>query len=154
MTQLSESRPDRLARKFVIERNVGRYVVNPLFRTLNRIGVRSTFATELETIGRKSGQPRVVPVSVRFDDEGAWIICQHGMRSGWGNNIAAEPNIRLRQGNRWRTAIAELRPEDDVVARARAFAPHRLLAPLTAAGFAALQTTPVSVRVTFTDTAA
>ncbi|WP_040820322.1 nitroreductase family deazaflavin-dependent oxidoreductase [Nocardia jiangxiensis] len=147
----SGSRPDPLARKFAVERNIGRYVVNPLFRNLNRIGIRSSFATELETIGRKSGQPRRVPVSVRFEDDGAWIICQHGLRSGWGNNVAANPNIRLRQGNQWRTGIAELRPEDDVVARARAFAPHRLLAPLTAAGFAALQTTPVSVRVTFTD---
>ncbi|MFF3570706.1 nitroreductase family deazaflavin-dependent oxidoreductase [Nocardia jiangxiensis] len=147
----SGSRPDPLARKFAVERNIGRYVVNPLFRNLNRIGIRSSFATELETIGRKSGQPRRVPVSVRFEDDGAWIICQHGLRSGWGNNVAANPNIRLRQGNQWRTGIAELCPEDDVVARARAFAPHRLLAPLTAAGFAALQTTPVSVRVTFTD---
>ena len=50
-----------------------------------------------------------------------------------------------------RTATAELRPDDDVVARARAFAPHPALAPLTAAGFAALQTDPISVRVTFTD---
>ncbi|WP_280269292.1 nitroreductase family deazaflavin-dependent oxidoreductase [Nocardia wallacei] len=140
-----------LARKFRVERAVGRYVVNPTFRTLDRLGVRSTFATELETIGRKSGQPRRVPVSVLFDDHGAWIICQHGMRSGWGNNVRATPEVRLRQGDRWRTGTAELRPDDDVVARARAFAPHPSLAPLTAAGFAALQTTPISVRITFTD---
>lgn len=137
--------------KFRVERAIGRYLVNPGFAALDRIGVRSTFATELETIGRKSGQPRRVPVSVRFDDEGAWIICQHGMRSGWGNNVRANPAVRLRQNGRWRAAIAELRPDDDVVARARAFAPHPALAPLTAAGFAALQTDPISVRVTFTD---
>ncbi|QIS18667.1 nitroreductase family deazaflavin-dependent oxidoreductase [Nocardia terpenica] len=142
---------DRLARKFVVERAVNRYVANPTFRALDRIGVRTTFATELETIGRKSGQPRRVPVTVLFDDEGAWAICQHGMRSGWGSNIAAHPEVRLRQGNRWRTGTAELLPDDDVVARARTFAPHPRLAPLTAAGFAALQTTPVTVRITFTD---
>ncbi|MFJ1460758.1 nitroreductase family deazaflavin-dependent oxidoreductase [Nocardia sp. N2S4-5] len=143
-------RPEALARKFRIERSVGRYVVNPAFRALDRLGVRSAFATELETIGRKSGQARRVPVSVLFDDEGAWIICQHGMRSGWGNNVRANPRVRLRRGDRWYAGTAELRPDDDVVARARAFAPHPLLAPLTAAGFAALQTTPVSVRVMFT----
>ncbi|RDI54282.1 nitroreductase family deazaflavin-dependent oxidoreductase [Nocardia mexicana] len=142
---------DAQARKFRIERTVGRYVANPAFRALDRLGVRSTFATELVTTGRKSGQPRRVPVSVLFDDEGAWIICQHGMRSGWGNNVRANPEVRLRQGDRWRTGTAELRPDDDVVARARAFAPHPALAPLTAATFATLQTTPVSVRITFTD---
>nr|WP_082876263.1 nitroreductase family deazaflavin-dependent oxidoreductase [Nocardia pseudobrasiliensis] len=147
----AQTRPDRNARKFAIERAVGRYMVNPAFRALDRAGVRSAFATELETIGRKSGQPRRVPVSVLYDELGAWIICQHGLRSGWGNNVRANPEIRLRQGDRWRTGRAELRPDDDVVARARAFAPHPRLAPLTAAGFAALQTTPISVRVTFTD---
>ncbi|BCK57622.1 nitroreductase family deazaflavin-dependent oxidoreductase [Nocardia wallacei] len=143
-------RREALARKFRIERNVGRYVANPAFRVLDRLGVRSTLATELETVGRKSGRPRRVPVSALFDDEGAWLICQHGMRSGWGNNVRANPRVRLRRGDRWYDGTAELRPDDDVVARARAFAPHPLLAPLTAAGFAALQTTPVSVRVTFT----
>ncbi len=147
----AQTRPDRNARKFAIERAVGRYVVNPTFRALDRVGVRSAFATEIETIGRKSGQPRRVPVSVLYDDLGAWIICQHGLRSGWGNNVRANPEVRLRQGDRWRTGRAELRPDDDVVARAKAFAPHPRLAPLTAAGFAALQTTPISVRVTFTD---
>ncbi|MBF6172220.1 nitroreductase family deazaflavin-dependent oxidoreductase [Nocardia blacklockiae] len=147
----SGAAPQGLARKFRVERAVGRYVANPTFRALDRLGVRSTFATELETIGRKTGQPRRVPVSVLFDDDGAWIICQHGMRSGWGNNVRADPRVRLRRGDRWLAGHAELRPDDDVVARARAFAPHPLLAPLTAAGFAALQTTPVSVRVTFTD---
>ncbi|WP_227980584.1 nitroreductase family deazaflavin-dependent oxidoreductase [Nocardia spumae] len=141
---------DRGSAKFRLERAAGRYLVNPTFTYLDRIGVRTTFATELETIGRKSGLPRRVPVSVLFDDDGAWIICQHGMRSGWGNNVRANPRVRLRRNGVWQSATAELRPDDDVVARARAFAPHPLLAPLTAAGFAALQTEPVSVRVTFT----
>ncbi|MGV9676546.1 nitroreductase family deazaflavin-dependent oxidoreductase [Nocardia sp. NPDC003482] len=142
---------ERQARKFAVERAVGRYFANPLFRVLDRIGVRSDFAAELETIGRKSGQPRRVNVSALFDADGAWLICQHGMRSGWGNNVRANPEVRLRQGDRWRTGRAELRPDDDVVARAKAFAPHPRLAAFTAASFAALQTTPVSVRVTFTD---
>ncbi|MBF6331600.1 nitroreductase family deazaflavin-dependent oxidoreductase [Nocardia transvalensis] len=143
--------PARKARKFVVERAVGRYVANPTVRALDRLGVRTAFATELETVGRKSGLPRRVPVSALFDAEGAWIICQHGLRSGWGNNVRANPEVRLRQGDRWRTGTAELRLDDDVVARARSFAPHPALAALTAAGFAALQTNPVSVRVTFND---
>src|SRR5262249_54092696 len=62
----SPGRTDRLARKFAFERAMGRYVVNPTFRALDRAGVRSSFATELETVGRKSGQPRRVPVSVLY----------------------------------------------------------------------------------------
>ncbi|MFF2088438.1 nitroreductase family deazaflavin-dependent oxidoreductase [Nocardia sp. NPDC058176] len=142
---------DPALRKFEFERAVGRYVANPTVRALSRLGIRTSFATDLETTGRKSGQIRVVPVSVAFDDTGAWVISQHGTRSGWAANIGAEPKIRVRQGDRWRTGVAELRPSDDVVARARTFAPNPLFAGLTAATFRALQSTPVSVRITFTD---
>ncbi|MEV6276173.1 nitroreductase family deazaflavin-dependent oxidoreductase [Nocardia sp. NPDC051832] len=140
---------DKAARKFRRERVLGRYVMNPAVRALSRVGVRTTLATEIETIGRKSGQPRRVPVSVLFDDDGAWIICQHGMRSGWGLNIAANPKVVVRQGDRWRTGVAEFLPDDDVVARAATFAPHPALAPFTRSMFAVLETAPVTVRVTF-----
>ncbi|MGW0249511.1 nitroreductase family deazaflavin-dependent oxidoreductase [Nocardia goodfellowii] len=143
---------DKAARKFRRERAVGRYLMNPTVRVLNRVGVRTTLATEIETIGRKSGQPRRVPVSVLFDEDDAWIICQHGMRSGWGQNIAANPTIAVRQGDRWRSGIAEFLPDDNVAARAATFAPHPMLAPLARSMFAALETSPVTVRVTFTDT--
>ncbi|WTZ47056.1 nitroreductase family deazaflavin-dependent oxidoreductase [Nocardia sp. NBC_01388] len=141
----------REARKFQRERALGRYVMNPAVRALGRIGVRTALAAELETTGRKSGQPRIVPISLLFDESGAWGICQHGLRSGWGLNISADPNVRVRQGNRWRTGTAVLLPDDDVDARSRTFAPHPLLAPLARTAFAALETTPVTVRITFTD---
>lgn len=142
---------DRAARKFRIERNLGRYVMNPTVQLLDRIGVRTALATEIETIGRKSGEPRRVPISMLFDADGAWAICQHGLRSGWGLNISADPNVRVRQGDRWRTGTAVLLPDDDVVARGRTFAPHPALAPLSRSVFAAMETTPVTVRITFTD---
>ncbi|MGW4632155.1 nitroreductase family deazaflavin-dependent oxidoreductase [Nocardia sp. NPDC004415] len=138
-------------RKFQIERTVGRYLGNPAVRALSRIGVRTSLAAELETTGRKSGQPRVVPVSVSFDDTGAWVISQHGTRSGWAANIGADPKVRVRQGDRWRTGVAELRPGDDVAARARGFASNPAFAGLTAATFRALASDPISVRITFTD---
>ncbi|GAB4584132.1 hypothetical protein Ntsu_19640 [Nocardia sp. IFM 10818] len=144
---------DRTARKFRRERALGRYVMNPTVRALDRVGIRTALATEIETIGRKTGRPRRVPVSILFDADGsgAWVICQHGMRSGWGRNLSADPAIRVRQGDRWRTGTAEFLPDDDVVARARTFAPHPALAGLATSMFAALETTPVTVRITFTD---
>jgi deazaflavin-dependent oxidoreductase (nitroreductase family) len=142
---MTNTHDDKTLRKFRRERALGRYLLNPAVRGLSRLGLRVALATELETIGRKTGQRRYVPVSAQFDDNGAWIICQHGERSGWGRNIKDNPNVRLRQGNQWRTGVAAFRPDDDVVARGRKFG--RLGAKVVKA----LETAPVSVRIDFTD---
>jgi deazaflavin-dependent oxidoreductase (nitroreductase family) len=142
---MTSTNQQKTLRKFRRERAIGRYLLNPAVRGLSALGVRTTMATDLETIGRKTGQARRVPVSAQFDDDGAWVICQHGTRSGWGRNITDNPNVRMRQGNRWRTGVATLRPDDDIVARARKFG--RLGAKMVKA----LETTPVSVRIDFTD---
>ena len=60
------STANQALRKFRRERIVGRYVANPAVALLRRLGVRTTFATELQTMGRKSGDWRSVPVSARF----------------------------------------------------------------------------------------
>jgi len=142
---MTSTNPDKTLRKFRRERALGRYLLNPAVKGLSRLGVRTALATELETIGRKTGQPRRVPVSAQFDSDGAWVICQHGMRSGWGRNIADNANVRVRQGDRWRSGVAAFRPDDDVVARGRKFG--RLGATMVRA----LETAPVSVRIDFTD---
>jgi deazaflavin-dependent oxidoreductase (nitroreductase family) len=142
---MASTNQNKTLRKFRRERALGRYLLNPAVKGLSRLGVRTTMATELETIGRKTGQIRRVPVSAQFDNNGAWVISQHGSRSGWGRNIADNPNIRMRQGNQWRAGVATFKPDDDVVARGRKFG--RLAAKVTKA----LETTPVSVRIDFTD---
>jgi deazaflavin-dependent oxidoreductase (nitroreductase family) len=141
---MTSTNEDKTLRKFRRERAIGR-LLNPAVKGLNRLGVRTAMATELETIGRKTGQVRRVPVSAQFDNNGAWVISQHGTRSGWGRNIADNPNIRVRQGNQWRSGVATFRLDDDVVARGRKFG--RLGAKVVKA----LETTPVSVRIDFTD---
>jgi deazaflavin-dependent oxidoreductase (nitroreductase family) len=135
---------DKTLRKFHRERAIGR-LLNPAVKGLSRIGLRTAMATELETVGRKTGQVRRVPVSVQFDRDGAWVISQHGTRSGWGRNIADNPNIRVRQGRQWRSGVATFRPDDDVAARGRKFG------AVGAKVAKALETTPVSVRIDFTD---
>jgi deazaflavin-dependent oxidoreductase (nitroreductase family) len=141
---MTSTNEDKTLRKFRRERAIGR-LLNPAVQGLIRLGVRTAMATELETIGRKTGQARRVPVSAQFDNNGAWVISQHGTRSGWGRNIADNPNIRVRRGNQWRSGVATFRPDDDVVARGRKFG--RLGAKVVKA----LETTPVSVRIDFTD---
>ncbi|BBZ40629.1 hypothetical protein MCNS_36920 [Mycobacterium conspicuum] len=142
---MTNTHDEKTLRKFQRERAMGRYLLNPAVKALGRLGLRTALAAELETIGRKSGQPRRVPVAAQFDDRGAWVICQHGTRSGWGRNIAANPNVRIRQGNRWRSGVAEFRPDDDLVARGRKFG--RIAAKVVKS----LETAPVSVRIDFTD---
>jgi deazaflavin-dependent oxidoreductase (nitroreductase family) len=142
---MTSTQQNKTLRKFRRERALGRYVFNPAVKALRTLGVRTAMATELETIGRKTGQARRVPVSAQFDDNGAWLISQHGTRSGWGRNIADNPKIRLRQGKQWRAGVATFRPDDDVVARGRKFG--RLGAKMVKA----LETTPVSVRIEFSD---
>jgi deazaflavin-dependent oxidoreductase (nitroreductase family) len=135
---------DKNLRKFRVVRALER-IINPLVFRLRKLGMHSRWATELETIGCKTGQRRHVPVTVRFDHTGAWVICQHGTRSGWGSNIAADPHVRLRQGNQWRHGVAEFKPEDDVVARARQL--YGRVSVLNSV----YETRPVSVRISFAD---
>ena len=141
---MTSTNEQKTLRKFRRERAVGRYLLNPAVKGLSALGMRTAMAAELETIGRKTGQLRRVPVSAQFDNNGAWLISQHGTRSGWGRNLADNPNVRLRQGNQWRAGVAAFRPDDDVVTRARKFG--RLGARMVKA----LETSPVSVRIDFT----
>ena len=97
-------------RKFKFERRVGRTIVNPLVAVLDKIGIRSSSVVELETTGAKSGQPRRVPLNGRADDGGVWVISQHGRRAGWAHNIAADPKVRVRVNNEWRSGTAVFVP--------------------------------------------
>ncbi|WP_428480576.1 nitroreductase family deazaflavin-dependent oxidoreductase [Rhodococcus qingshengii] len=142
--------PEAARRKFKIERIVGRYLANPVVRLLNSVGLRTQLAAELKTVGRRSGIVRRVPVAASFDSDGAWVISQHGRRSGWAQNIAANSAVRIWYRDHWRTGIAELREDDDPVTRAATFSTSRMLTPLVVAGFRAAQSDPISVRITFT----
>jgi deazaflavin-dependent oxidoreductase (nitroreductase family) len=137
-------------RKFKFERRVGRVVVNPLVAALDRLGIRSSLVIELETTGAKSGRPRCVPLTGRADDTGLWVISQHGRRAGWAHNIAADPRVRVRVDNQWRSGTATFEPDDDVRARARSFGGDgRLSQSATILTMRAMESDPISVRITY-----
>jgi deazaflavin-dependent oxidoreductase (nitroreductase family) len=139
-------------RKFKFERGVGRVVANPIVAALDRIGIRSTLVVELETTGAKTGHPRRVPLTGRADDNGVWVISQHGRRAGWAHNIGADPKVRVRVDNHWRSGTATFEPDDDVRARARSFGGDRKLSrSATALTMRAMESDPISVRITFND---
>lgn len=140
---------DRAVRKFKFERQLGRVLMNPVVAALNRVGIRTANVVELETIGRKSGQPRRVPLLGRADDTGVWVISQHGRRAGWAINIEANPRVRVRVKDEWRTGTASFEPDDDVRARARSFGDSRLGQSATAVTMRAMESDPISVRITY-----
>ena len=143
---------DSARRKFKFERGMGRIVMNPLVTALDRLGIRSSLVVELETIGRKSSEPRRVPLAGRIEGDDLWVISQHGRRAGWAHNIAANPNVRVRVNNEWRTGTATFEPEDDVRARARSFGGDgKLSQSATVMTMRAMESDPISVRITYTD---
>src|SRR6478735_6874521 len=137
-------------RKFKFERQVGRTIVNPLVGALDKIGIRASSTVELETTGAKTGQPRRVPLTGRADDTGVWVISQHGRRAGWAHNIAANPKVRVRINNQWRSGTATFEPDDDVRARARSFGGDGKLSQSAAVlAMRAMESDPISVRIAF-----
>lgn len=100
---------------------------NPLMSMVfNRFGP-PTYAL-VETTGRRTGTPRIVPVANGLDGDTFWLIAGLGTEAQYVRSIRANPRvrirarpIRLRDGIRlrWRTGTATLLPEDDARARHR-----------------------------------
>jgi deazaflavin-dependent oxidoreductase (nitroreductase family) len=100
-------------------RNLKRRVIRGMQRRLvNPIGRRLPLPM-LETIGRKSGQPRRTAVGGRLVDNQFWMVSEHGEHSHYVRNIQANPRVRVRLRGRWRSGTAQLLPDDDPAARLR-----------------------------------
>jgi deazaflavin-dependent oxidoreductase (nitroreductase family) len=95
------------------------YLANPWLKLAARIGLPLPVVVILETVGRKSGLPRQVPVGKALVGDTLWVVTEHGRRAGYVRNIEANPRVRVRIGRRWRTGTATLMPEDDPRERQR-----------------------------------
>jgi deazaflavin-dependent oxidoreductase (nitroreductase family) len=92
-------------------------LLNPLVKAATNAGVPLPGLVILETIGRKSGEPRRTPVGKAIQGDTLWIVAEHGRRANYVRNIESYPAVRVKVGRRWRTGIAHLMPDDDPVAR-------------------------------------
>ena len=92
-------------------------VVNPVVRRLLDRGLMPRTHALLETTGRKSGQPRRVPVGNGLRGDTFWIVTEHGYHADYVKNIQANPHVRVKVGREWRDGTAHLLPDDDVRAR-------------------------------------
>jgi deazaflavin-dependent oxidoreductase (nitroreductase family) len=122
-------------------------VVNPIVCGLFRVGLPAPGTAILETIGRRSGQPRRTPVTNGLSDGVFWIVAEHGRRAGYVRNIDANPSVRVRIGRRWRQGTAHVVPEDDPRERLRYIGERRPIARLNTATVRLMQTDLVTIMI-------
>jgi deazaflavin-dependent oxidoreductase (nitroreductase family) len=133
--------------KWRLASGTAKYLVNPIVRGLFRVGLPAPGTAILETIGRKSGQPRRTPVTNGLIDGIFWIVAEHGRRAGYVRNIEANPSVRLRIGRRWREGTARVAPGDDPRERLRYIGSRRPIARLNTATVRLMQTDLLTIRI-------
>jgi deazaflavin-dependent oxidoreductase (nitroreductase family) len=77
-----------------------------------RLGLGRRSTALIETTGRNSGQPRVMPVTNDLDGDVFWIVTEHGRKANYVRNLEANPNVRVNAGRGWRRGTARIVDED------------------------------------------
>ena len=88
-------------------------VVNPIVRAAARAGIPLPLVVILETRGRKTGQPRRIPVGKAIEGDTLWVVAEHGRKAAYVKNIEADPHVRVRVGRKWRSGTAHVLYDDD-----------------------------------------
>ena len=117
-------------------------LLNPVMVRLLEAGLAPRGWALLETIGRRSGEPRRVPVGDGLRGERFWIVAEHGRHSDYVRNLEADPRVRVKARGRWRTGTAHVLPDEDPRELLRA-----LKRPLNDAGLLLMATEPLVVRI-------
>jgi deazaflavin-dependent oxidoreductase (nitroreductase family) len=143
------------SRRHTVKRRLSRVVERQLVNRINRAMLRSgrlgsTYAV-LETVGRRSGLPRQIPVANGLQGDTFWLISAHGRHAHYVHNLTANPRVRIglvRDGElHWRTGTAHMLEGDDTLARQRELARGRLGYRLDAALLRALATDLTTIRI-------
>lgn len=117
-----------MAKRHDLERRWTNRVFNPMVVALLQRGLGPPTYALVETIGRTSGLPRVVPVANGLDGDVFWLLAGLGERASFVRNLKANPRVRVRArpgrvrhglGAPWRSGTATPLPEDDPWARHR-----------------------------------
>ena len=131
----------RAAKRRVL-RTVTNRLVNPVVRPLVGRGPLARGWALLETRGRRTGLPRVVPIGNGLRGDTFWIVTEHGYHADYVRNIQADPRVRVKVRGRWRSGTARSLPGEDPYARLRA-----LRRPLNDAMVLAVGTEQLVVRI-------
>jgi deazaflavin-dependent oxidoreductase (nitroreductase family) len=103
-------------RKASIVRRAQKLTFNRVFVWLAKHRITHRYAV-IETTGRKSGQPRQVPVANGLVGDQFWVVAEQGRRADWVRNAAANPVVRVCIRGQWRTGTANILDDDDPAAR-------------------------------------
>jgi deazaflavin-dependent oxidoreductase (nitroreductase family) len=117
-------------------------LLNPILKAAANAGIPLPSVVILETVGRKSGEPRRTPVGKALEGDTLWIVAEHGRRANYVRNLTAHPLVRAKVGRRWRTGTAHPMPGDDWRARQRKI-PNKL----NSAVVRAMGSEPMTVRI-------
>jgi deazaflavin-dependent oxidoreductase (nitroreductase family) len=117
-------------------------LLNPVMRRALEAGVVPRGWALLETTGRRSGQPRRVPVGNGLRGSHFWIVAEHGRHADYVRNIEHDPRVRVKVGRRWHEGTAHVLEDDDPRARLR-----WLKRPLNDAGLVAMASEMLVVRI-------
>jgi deazaflavin-dependent oxidoreductase (nitroreductase family) len=133
---------DRTALKRRASKLLSVRLLNPVMVPALEAGLVPRGWALLETTGRRSGEPRRVPVGDGLRGERFWIVAEHGRHADYVRNIEADPRVRVKVRGRWRTGTAHVLPEEDPRALLRA-----LKRPLNDAGLLLMASEPLVVRI-------
>ena len=143
--------PRRRTVKRRASRVVERQLVNRINRAMLRAGRLGATYAVLETVGRRSGLPRQIPVANGLVGDTFWLISAHGRHAHYIHNLVANPRVRIglvRDGGlHWRSGTAHMLEGDDTLARQRELARGRLGYGLDAALMRALATDLTTIRI-------
>ncbi|MGH8931944.1 MAG: nitroreductase/quinone reductase family protein [Egibacteraceae bacterium] len=67
----------------------------------------------LETIGRRSGEPRRTPVANGLNGDVFWVLAERGSGAQYVRNLQADPHVRVKVRGRWRSGLAQVLPNED-----------------------------------------
>lgn len=87
-------------------------LIDRITRRALSLGLARRSTALIETIGRKSGQPRTTPVTNGLDGDVFWIVTEYGHAANYVRNIEANPRVRVNAGAGWRAGTARIVDED------------------------------------------
>jgi deazaflavin-dependent oxidoreductase (nitroreductase family) len=134
-------------RKRKVASALAKYGASPIVKGMYRLGLPAPGTAILETIGRKSGEPRTTPVTNGLDGDVFWIVTEHGRRAAYVLNIEANPRVRIRTRGGWRSGTATVLADDDPRERLRYIAKLHPITRINTATVRLMETELLTVRV-------
>jgi deazaflavin-dependent oxidoreductase (nitroreductase family) len=105
---------ERLLLPLDLLRSFQRRLVNPSFRWA--AGMVPGYVL-VETVGRRSGLPRRVPVGGGLRGSSVWVVAGDGRAAAFVRNIETNPAVRVRVHGRWRRGTANVLVDDNAYRR-------------------------------------